>query len=97
MQDSSQLLVSSTPDSEMITVDSKIKVHCCIWGILIEPNPSNRCINCIKSKVDITEGITKQLIIYKCRNCERYMGPPWLHYDRESPQLLTMLLKKVNN
>jgi len=23
------------------------------------------------------------------------MGPPWAHYDRESPQLLTLLLKKV--
>lgn len=68
MQDDSNLVVGSTPDSEMLTVDSKIKVHCCICGILIEPNPSNRCINCIKSKVDIAEGITKQIIIYKCRN-----------------------------
>lgn len=82
-------------DAEMNDYDTQLKVHCCICGIMIDPNPSNRCINCIKARVDITEGITKQIIIYKCRTCERFMGPPWLHYDRESPQLLTMLLKKV--
>jgi nonsense-mediated mRNA decay protein 3 len=75
--------------------DDKIQVHCCICGIMIDPNPSIRCLNCIKSKIDISEGITKQIIIYKCRTCERFMGPPWLSYDRESHQLLTMLLKKV--
>lgn len=85
----------NTTDADMADYDSRIKVHCCICGLLIDPNPSNRCINCIKARVDITEGITKQIIIYKCRTCERFMGPPWLHYDRESPQLLTMLLKKV--
>jgi len=82
-------------DEEMVGFDSKLKVHCCVCGLMIDPNPSSRCINCIRSKTDITEGITKQIIIYNCRTCERFMGPPWLHYERESPQLLTMLLKKV--
>ena len=82
-------------EMERTEYDGTIKVHCCTCGTLIDPNPSNRCIDCIKSKVDITEGITKQMILYKCRTCLRYNGPPWVHYDRESPQLLTMLLRKV--
>jgi nonsense-mediated mRNA decay protein 3 len=93
--DSGEMIVNEPTDAEMGDHDIKLKVHCCICGLMIDPNPSNRCINCIKSRVDIAEGITKQVIIYKCRTCERFMGPPWMHYDRESPQLLTMLLKKV--
>lgn len=95
IQNPVDMLAPEGQDADMKDYDAKIKIHCCICGLLIDPNPSNRCINCIKAKVDITEGITKQIIIYKCRTCERFMGPPWLHYDRESPQLLTMLLKKV--
>ena len=29
------------------------------------------CVDCIRSQVDITEGIQKQLTIYYCRNCDR--------------------------
>ena len=28
-------------------------------GILMVPNESNTCINCLKSQIDITEGIPK--------------------------------------
>ena len=30
------------------------------------------CINCIRSKVDITEGIQRQVVLFQCRGCERY-------------------------
>lgn len=31
------------------------------------------CINCIRSKVDITEGIQRQVVLFQCRGCERYV------------------------
>ena len=34
---------------------------CCECGVLIAPNPSAMCANCIRSRVDITEGIPKQV------------------------------------
>src|SRR5690349_18724955 len=34
---------------------------CCLCGTNILPNPSNMCVNCIRSQVDITEGIQKQV------------------------------------
>lgn len=31
------------------------------------------CINCIRSKVDITEGIQRQIVLFQCRGCERWI------------------------
>jgi nonsense-mediated mRNA decay protein 3 len=45
---------------------------CCQCGTAIEPNPSNTCVACLRTQVDITEGIPKQVVIYFCKGCERY-------------------------
>ena len=34
---------------------------CCLCGTSIQSNPSNMCVNCLRSQVDITEGIQKQV------------------------------------
>lgn len=36
-------------------------VLCCMCGCSIPSNPSNMCISCIRSQVDITEGVQKQV------------------------------------
>ena len=59
------------------------------------PNEAKTCINCLKSQIDITEGIPKQLVLYHCRECSRYLRPPWTHCELESPELLTLCLKQV--
>lgn len=55
------------------------------------------CLNCIRSRVDITEGIPKQLVVSFCRGCERYLQPPaqWLPCALESKELLALLLKRM--
>lgn len=56
------------------------------------------CINCIRSQVDITDGIAKEEIIFFCRECERYLQPPkyWVSCDPESKELLTICLKRIH-
>ena len=39
------------------------KVRCCICGVMTDPNASNTCINCLKSQLDITEGISKNCVL----------------------------------
>ena len=64
---------------------------CCGCGIGITPNPSNMCVACLRTQVDITKDIPKQVVIYFCRFCERsakralFMG----HFEknRELPVL----------
>lgn len=36
-------------------------IPCCLCGTVIMPNAANMCANCIRSQVDIAEGIQKQV------------------------------------
>ncbi|KAJ2396722.1 ribosome-binding protein [Coemansia sp. RSA 2559] len=72
-------------------------ILCCECGTAIPPNPANMCVNCVRSIVDITEGIPKHATIHWCKNCERYLQPPatWMLCDLESRELLALCLKKL--
>lgn len=70
-------------------------MNCCVCGVATEINPSRMCINCIRSEVDITEGISRQAIISFCRQCERFQKPPWVSCQLESRELLALCLKKI--
>ncbi|KAF1744895.1 LOW QUALITY PROTEIN: hypothetical protein MXB_919 [Myxobolus squamalis] len=72
---------------------------CCECGTLIEPNSANMCVFCIRKLTDISEGIKKNLSIYYCKFCQRFLNPPdtWVKYELESRELLTMCLKRLNN
>ncbi|XP_015118213.1 60S ribosomal export protein NMD3 [Diachasma alloeum] len=76
---------------------STARVLCCRCGTVIEPNPSNMCVACLRTEVDITEGIPKQATIHFCRGCERYLQPPneWIPAALESRELLSLCLKKL--
>jgi len=73
------------------------RILCCECGTPIVSNPSNLCTGCIRSQVDITEGIQKQAYISFCKACERYFQPPnmWVSCELESKELLAICLKKL--
>uniref|UniRef100_A0A7S0ZHW2 60S ribosomal export protein NMD3 n=1 Tax=Timspurckia oligopyrenoides TaxID=708627 RepID=A0A7S0ZHW2_9RHOD len=73
------------------------KVLCCLCGTLIDSNPASMCVNCLRSQVDITEGIPKQSSVYFCKMCERYHVPPknWVYVQLESKELLALLIKRL--
>lgn len=70
-------------------------VRCCICGLITEANAANTCINCLKSQIDITEGIPKSLVLHHCRDCNRYNRPPWTLCELESAELLALCLKNI--
>ena len=72
-------------------------VLCCLCGVAIPPNPSNMCINCLKTQVDITEGIQRQVTVLFCNGCGRYLQPPkhWLVAQLESKELLSYCIKRT--
>lgn len=55
------------------------------------------CMSCIRSQVDISEGIPKQIAIQCCRNCDRYLQPPmqWLNCAPESKELMALCLRRL--
>ena len=70
---------------------------CCLCGVSIPTNPSNMCVNCIRSQVDITEGLQKQVTLLWCKDCERYLQPPkhWVRAGLESKELLVFCIKRL--
>lgn len=46
---------------------------CCTCGVPIPPNPANMCVSCLRTQVDISEGIPKQVSVHFCKQCERYL------------------------
>uniref|UniRef100_A0A8B9SR53 60S ribosomal export protein NMD3 n=1 Tax=Anas platyrhynchos TaxID=8839 RepID=A0A8B9SR53_ANAPL len=76
---------------------SQGNILCCHCGVPIPPNPANMCVGCLRARVDITEGIPKQLTLSFCKQCERYLQPPgtWIQCALESRELLALCLKKI--
>lgn len=72
-------------------------ILCADCGTPIPPNSANRCVNCLRNSVDITESIPKQAAISFCRNCDRWLSPPqaWLIAELESRELLAICLRKL--
>jgi len=73
-------------------------IRCCLCGVEMEHNPANMCVRCIRAQVDITEGIPKQVSIFFCKFCERYLQPPrgWVTAQLESKELLALCLRKLS-
>ena len=72
------------------------KIRCCVCGVMTDPNAANTCINCLKSQIDITEGITKNGELKHCRECNRYLTvTSWKQCELESSELLAVCLKNM--
>uniref|UniRef100_A0A914LGG1 60S ribosomal export protein NMD3 n=4 Tax=Meloidogyne TaxID=189290 RepID=A0A914LGG1_MELIC len=72
-------------------------IACCECGAPIAPNPLNMCLGCVRSRVDILEGIVKQIQLNSCRNCSRYLVPPnaWIYAQLESKELMSICLGRL--
>ncbi|XP_020592394.1 60S ribosomal export protein NMD3-like [Phalaenopsis equestris] len=72
-------------------------VLCCICGVPISPNPANMCVRCLRSRVDITEGLPRHASLVYCPECRSYLQPPrtWIRADLESKELLSFCLRRL--
>lgn len=46
------------------TEQTQGQIACCECGAPITPNPTNMCVGCLRSRVDITDGIPKQSLFF---------------------------------
>ncbi|KAL6225609.1 hypothetical protein ACLB2K_004458 [Fragaria x ananassa] len=87
-------------DTGMFTVPQTVgSVLCCKCGIPMAPNAANMCVKCLRSEVDITEGLQKHVIIVHCPECDTWLQPPrtWIKAQVESKELLTFCVKRLKN
>eukprot|EP00752_Nemacystus_decipiens_P002855 g2659.t1 len=71
-------------------------VLCCMCSLPIPPNPTSMCVLCIRTRVDITEGIATNLTMHQCRGCKRYLRPGWVECKLESRELMAVCLRKIS-
>lgn len=86
--------------TEMFEVPHTVgRVLCCMCGISMAPNAANMCVRCLRSQVDVTEGLQRSVRILYCPECGRYLQPPrsWLKAELESKELLTFCVKRLKN
>lgn len=84
----------------MFMVHSTVgSVLCCKCGVPMAPNAANMCVKCLRSEVDITEGLQKHVTIVHCPECDTYLQPPrtWVKAQLESKELLTFCVKRLKN
>jgi nonsense-mediated mRNA decay protein 3 len=85
---------------DMFTVPHTVgRVLCCMCGVSMAPNAANMCVACLRSQVDITEGLQKFVTVLYCPECGRYLQPPrtWVKAELESKELLTFCIKRLKN
>lgn len=76
-------------------------VLCCICGVEIKgPSQGARCANCLKSEVDITQGVSRHHHVQHCSTCGRWLKPggstqQWVTAELETRDLLGVCLKHV--
>ncbi|EAY21156.1 NMD3 family protein [Trichomonas vaginalis G3] len=75
------------------------KIPCCICGIMIEPNPSNMCVDCLQKNYSISDKLPQSLSVNYCRGCGRYQENKnhWINAPLESPELLKICLSRLTN
>lgn len=89
--------VSIAPPSEAPRTNATI--FCCECGAPIDGTTSTNalCYDCVKLKIDISQGIPREATVHFCRDCERWLLPPtsWVAAPPESRELLSLCLKKL--
>ena len=72
------------------------QILCCVCAVPIAPNAVNMCAQCLQTRYDIGEGISKQVQQNTCRGCVRYerRDGSFAPVEPESAELMALLLKK---
>lgn len=74
--------------------ETAASILCALCGFRFIPSSGGICPTCtIKSIEDTT--MLQGDVINMCRYCNRYERPPWMHCERESQEMLAILLKKI--
>ncbi|KAK4035046.1 NMD3 family-domain-containing protein [Parachaetomium inaequale] len=89
------------PMAPMGTARTGATILCCNCGAPIDGTASAGalCYDCIKSTVDISQGIPREGVLHVCRDCDRWLMPPasWVTAALESRELLSLCLKRLRN
>lgn len=77
-----------------MATQTKASILCALCGIKFIPVTGSICPTCTIKNLE-EEKLLQGENIHFCRYCQRYERPPWINCERESQEMMAILLKKI--
>ena len=86
--------VSIIDRSSMMTYS---KIVCCLCSAVIDANPRGTCEACFRKSLSIKTSIPTEFEIIFCKECKRFLRPPYVKIDRESADMMKLCLSRIKS
>ena len=86
--------VSIIDRSSMMTYS---KIVCCLCSAVIDANPRGTCEACFKKSLNIKTCIPTEFEIQFCKECQRFLRPPYVKIERESADMMNLCLSRIKS
>ena len=86
--------VSIIDRSSMMTYS---KIVCCLCGMVIDANPRGTCEACFRKSLNIKTCIPTEFEIQYCKECQRFLRPPYVKIERESTDMMKLCLSRIKS
>ena len=86
--------VSIIDRSSMMTYS---KIVCCLCSAVIDANPRGTCEACLKKSLNIKTCIPTEFELVYCKECHRFLRPPYVKIERESADMMKLCLSRIKS
>ena len=86
--------VSIIDRSSMMTYS---KIVCCLCSAVIDANPSETFETCLKKSLNIKTCIPTEFELVYCKECHRFLRPPYVKIERESADMMKLCLSRIKS
>jgi len=86
--------VSILDRSSMMTYS---KIVCCLCSAVIDANPRGTCEACFRKSLNIKTSIPTEFELQYCRECQRFLRPPYVKIDRDSTDMMKLCLSRIKS
>jgi NMD protein affecting ribosome stability and mRNA decay len=86
--------VSIIDRSSMMTYS---KIVCCLCSAVIDANPRGTCEACFRKSLNIKTSIPTEFELQYCKECQRFLRPPYVKIDRDSTDMMKLCLSRIKS
>ena len=73
------------------------KIVCCLCSAVIDANPHGTCEACFRKSLSIKTSIPTEFEIVFCKECKRFLRPPFVKIERESQDMMQLCLSRIKS
>ena len=73
------------------------KIVCCLCSAVIDANPRGTCEACMRKSLNIKTCIPTEFELQYCKECQRFLRPPYVKIERESSDMMKLCLSRIKS